>query len=488
MSSTHSQPFDHEHHAHGAHAGGGGGGGGAGHGGHGPGVPAAWLRPENIELPRGWGMPLTLVLGLIGLVCIGLTLAYPMLTGAGAEAAAPATVAAGEAAHAHSPADNAWKLALHSYHAGAMVPFGMAIGSLGLLLIFRLVNAGWVASIRRPLEAAASLVPLVLLLIAPTLLIEFAFSERTGALFHWRDPALRASDHLLQHKSGFLNDGFFLARLAVYFGVWTYLAYRLTSVSRRQDAAPNPALTARLGRTSAWGILVYALCVAFAGFDLLMGLDYHWFSTMFGVYTFAGAIFVSLALWALTLNVLAAGGRMQGFLTDEHRHDVGKLQIAFVIFWAYIAFSQYFLIWYANIPEETAWVLLRGGGSAKNEWTTVFWILALGHFIAPFLFLLWRDTKRRAVLLSLGCAWLILMHMVDMFWIVRPEVYKHEVMGLHDGVPVMGKIGLEWVDITGILGPVCLFLAVYVRRLASAKLVPINDPFMGEASHHKNYV
>lgn len=453
---------------------------GSGHG-HDHGVPAAWLAETNVTLPRGWGMPMSIVLALVGLVCIGLTLAYPTLSGDHAPAAEGVAAATD---HGHG----AWKHALHAYHAGAIVPLGMMVGSLGLVLIFTLVKAGWCASIKRPIEQAASLIPLGLLLIAPSLIVEFAMGGHAGELFHWRTPGLIEHDHLLAHKSGFMNDGFFLVRLALYFSVWTYLAWRLSGASKQQDTSPSVERAAKAGFTAAWGILVYALCVAFASFDLIMGLDHHWFSTMFGVYFFAGSIFVSIALWTLTLVVLHAGGRMQGWFTEEHRHDLGKLQIAFVIFWAYIFFSQYFLIWYANIPEETAWMMARGASSPENEWTNVFWALCIGHFIVPFLFLLWRNAKRSSLLLGGMCAWIILMHMVDVFWAIRPEVYKTVQTGVENGVPVMNKIGFAWVDVTGMIGPVCLFLAVYIRRLASARIVPVNDPYIAEAAGHKNYV
>lgn len=444
-------------------------------------VPAAWLKPENTTLPRGWGMPISIVLALVGVVLLVATVYFPFSKEVGGEVPA-----------------KAWKHAVASYHVGYVSTLGIMLGSLGLLLIFALVRAGWVASIKRPLEAAAGLLPLGLLLIAPQLVMEFAV--KAGSLWKWRTPGLVETDAVLAHKAGYLNDGFFLARLGVYFLIWCYLAWRFTSVSREQDKTGNPQLTAKLGFTSCWGILAFALATAFAGFDLLKSMDFHWFSTMFGVYFFAGNTLVAIAVWAVSLVVLRGTGRLKGFFTAEHRHDIGKLMVAFTIFWAYIAFSQYFLIWYANIPEETAWVLVRGGGTPANEWTVLFWILAIGHFIAPFLVLLWRGTKRASYLLAVVALWLCAMHVADMFWVIRPIVYMLEqpAGGAHAAVEGLaalqqvallpGKVGFEWVDITGVLAPICIFGAFYIRKLASAPIVAVNDPFLHEATRHKNVV
>jgi hypothetical protein len=423
------------------------------------------LREDNIQLPRNWGMTATIVLGIIGLVCIAATIAYPW-TQKGDNGVVPEKV---------------FSHALHSYHAGAAVPLTLMAGSLGLVLIFQLVRAGWCVGIRRPIEHAASLIPFGLVLLAPVFIFEFFIPERAGDLFKWRTPGLIETDHLLAHKAPFLNDTFFLIRVAIYFAVWTFISWKVIGPSFKQDKTNDPSLTVKAGWNSCWGILAYALCMAFAAFDLLMGLDFHWFSTMFGVYFFAGSIFAALALWSLTLIIIRSGGRLEGFYTGEHRHDLGKLTIAFTIFWAYIAFSQYFLIWYANIPEETAWVMARGGASQTNEWTPVFWTLALGHFVAPFLVLLWRNSKRNMLIFGFACVWLLAMHCVDMFWVVRPQVYKT----YNDG---MGKLGLSWVDITGMIGPLALFLAVYIRKLTTTRLVPVNDPYLHEAATHKNYV
>ena len=423
------------------------------------------LSQENTSAPSGWGRTFGLaMIGLGGLGCLA-TLAYPFVAGGEGDAAAKAQ-----------------KHAAASYHVGVMVALGLALGPMALVLIFNLVKAGWSVTLRRQLENMASLVWLPVLLLIPTIVVG---AIKPGILFKWMTPGLAEQDALLEHKLPFLNPVFFYIRLAVYALVWIYLGTRLLRYSREQDITGDKWITNKAGRTSAWGILVYALAVSFASFDLIKALDFHWFSTMFGVYFFAGNMVAGLSLLVLTLICIRRSGRLIGLVTDEHLHDLGKLCFAFTVFWAYIAFSQYFLIWYANIPEETAWVLLRGGGKITNEWTIVFWILLVGHFIVPFLFLLWRANKRSFTTLGIAASLLLVMHCLDMFWVIRPGVYALVPV---KGEIIPGKLGFSWVDITGLIGPVCLFLGFLAWKVGSNPLIPLRDPRLPEALHHKNYV
>jgi hypothetical protein len=208
-----------------------------------------------------------------------------------------------------------------------------------------------------------------------------------------------------------------------------------------------------------------------------MSMDYRFFSTMWGVYFFAGAAFSSIPLVVIMLARLRARGKLKGLVTEEHLHDLAKLMFAFTVFWAYIGFSQYFLIWYANIPEETSFFLARKTGG----WEHLSKFLVFGHFIVPFFILLWYRVRRSFVLLSIMAAWAILLEIVDIYWIVRPFVYAADPV---DKV----HLGGLWLDVVGILGPIALFTGLLIRKVGSGPLVCMNDPRLNEAIAHKNYV
>lgn len=357
------------------------------------------------------------------------------------------------------------KHALASYLVGFATALAMAIGSLGYVMIFQQTNAGWSAGLRRIYEAIASQFWVLAILFLPIALM-------AGKLYGWMDSAHAEHDPILQHKAPFLNPLRWYIGAAIYFIIWTFLGTTLYKWSRQQDQNGDKWLTAKARRLSAPGLLLFALSTAFASFDWLMSLDAHWFSTMFGVYYFAGSAMTATATCAVILAVLRLRGKLNGVITEEHFHDQGKLLVAFTIFWSYVTFFQYFLIWYSNIPEETHWFQIR----AENGWENVGMLLALGHFIVPFFFLLWRGVKRSTRGLMIVSAWMIVMQAADMFFVVRPIVYP-------DG------IGFNVIlDVLGVLAPVCIFLGFAVRKICSAPLVPVNDPRLHEALTHKNYV
>lgn len=357
------------------------------------------------------------------------------------------------------------KHALASYLVGYATALAMALGSLGYVMIFQQTNAGWSAGLRRIYEAIASQVWVMAILFLPVALM-------AGKMYGWMDPAHIEHDPILQHKAAFLNSTFWYIRAAVYFIIWTFLATRLYKWSRLQDQTGDKWLTARARRLSAPGLLLFALSLAFGAFDWLMSLDAHWFSTMFGVYYFAGCMVTATATCIIILGVLRLRGKLSGVITAEHFHDLGKLLVAFTIFWSYVAFFQYFLIWYSNIPEETMWFQIR----AQHGWEDVGMLLAIGHFAIPFFLLLWRGVKRSTRGLMIVAAWMILMQIADMFFVIRPAV-NHDAVGF-SFLP----------DVLGTLAPICIFLGFVVRKVCSAPLVPLKDPRMNEALEHKNYV
>jgi hypothetical protein len=206
-------------------------------------------------------------------------------------------------------------------------------------------------------------------------------------------------------------------------------------------------------------IPLFALSLTFGAFDWLMGLDFHWFSTMWGVYIFAGSALSSMCVLVLLVTALRSAGYLEGIVSIEHYHIMGKLMLAFTVFWAYIGFSQYMLIWYANIPEETIYFLRRNTGS----WNTLNIIMVIGHFFLPFIVLLFQGTKKRPLLLCAVAVWILLMHMLDMYIIVLPTYHK-------------AGASPHWLDLVCILAIGATLAAVFMKRLGDAPLWPLRDP------------
>ncbi len=366
------------------------------------------------------------------------------------------------------------KHALAAYEVGVFTVTAFSLGGMFWTMVFYLVNAGWTGTIRRQLENLMMMLPVCLAMIAVIVVVELASG---GVLLSWMgiDPA---TDHLLDVKKGFLNEPFFVVRFFIYAGLWMFLATSLWRNSIHQDATGDRMLTRKSRFMSAWGLPVFALSLAFFAFDFLMAMDYRFFSTMWGVYFFASCALGSIAVTLLILCILRSLGLLTGLVTKEHTHDLGKLLFGFTVFWAYIAFSQYFLIWYSNIPEETAWYVNRKVGG----WENVATLLVIGHFIIPFLILLFRDIKRNVAGAAILAAWIILMIVLDFLWIVRPMVYVGDMLDANPGPT-------GWIlDIAAIVGVLGIWFGFLLKRIAREPLVAKNDPRMPEALGHRNYV
>jgi hypothetical protein len=338
----------------------------------------------------------------------------------------------------------------------------ISLGALFFVLLQHCTRAGWSVVVRRVAEALAGNVWLMAVLLIPILL-------GMEHLYHWTDTAAAAHDPLLAGKVGFLNTNFFIARLVVYFVIWGVMASFLHRTSVAQDASGDPALTLRMERLSAPGMVLFALSLNFAAFDLLMSLDAHWFSTIFGVYYFAASVVAFFAVMPKILYALQMRGVLKNAVTVEHYHDIGKLMFAFVVFWAYIAFSQYMLIWYGNLPEETGWFLKRQTGG----WVTVSLLLIFGHFVVPFLLLVSRMIKRRPLLLAITGGYVAVMCWIDIYWLVIPEFS-----------PGVARFGL--LDILCMLGINGVFSAVALFRLSRHSVVAEKDPRLEESLVFEN--
>ena len=338
----------------------------------------------------------------------------------------------------------------------------ISLGALFFVLLQHCTRAGWSVVIRRVSEAVASNVWVMALLAIP---VVYGIPH----LYHWADAGAIAHDPLLAAKAGYLNPTFFVVRLVIYFLIWGGMASFLHRTSVAQDASGDPLLTLKMERLSPPGMLLFALTINFAAFDLLMSLDPHWFSTIFGVYYFSVAIVAFLAVMPKILYALQMRGVLPNAITVEHYHDIGKLLFGFLVFWAYIAFSQYMLIWYANIPEETEWFLKRQTGG----WATVSLILIFGHFVLPFVLLVSRKIKRRPLLLAITGGYVAAMVWIDVYWLVIPEFS-----------PGVARFGL--LDVLCFLGMNGVYSAFLLLRLRRHSVIPEKDPRLEESLAFEN--
>jgi len=338
----------------------------------------------------------------------------------------------------------------------------ISLGGLFFVLLQHCTRAGWSVVVRRVAEAVAANVWLMAVFAIPVVL-------GMNHLYPWTDAAAAAHDPLLAGKVGFLNPTFFVIRLIVYFLLWGLMASFLHRTSVAQDSSGESALTLRMERLSAPGMVLFALSINFAAFDLLMSLDPHWFSTIFGVYYFSVSVVAFLAVMPKILYALQSRGILKNAITVEHYHDFGKLLFGFNVFWAYIAFSQYMLIWYGNIPEETEWFLKRQTG----DWATVSLILIFGHFVLPFLLLVSRAIKRRPALLAVTGGYVAAMCWVDLYWLVIPEFS-----------PGVARFGL--LDILCFLGLNGLWSAGLLLRLRRHSVIAEKDPRLEESLTFEN--
>jgi hypothetical protein len=336
---------------------------------------------------------------------------------------------------------------------------GVALGSMALLMVQHLSGGAWGIVIRRPLEAATSTIPAMAVLFVPIALGMHSLYEWTheGAL---NDPMIAA-------KAAYLNTTFFLARALFYFVVWTAMSQLLLKWSREQDQTGDPAYAKKLSVLSGGGLVVYALTVNFSITDWLMSVNPHWFSTMWGPLFMVGQGLAALALTINVLVLLMGSAPMDRVLNASHFHDLGKLLFAFLMLWAYLTFSQFLIVYSANLAEEVPHYLVRSQGG--YQYITIALIFL--HFIVPYSLLLSRDVKRGITRLRLIAAWLILMRIVDYYWQVAPE--------FHD------TLSLSVIDLALPIALGGIFLTLYAMRLKSQPLLPVHDEGLEKAlTHH----
>ena len=367
----------------------------------------------------------------------------------------------------------------------------LSIGGVFWTLLHNVSNSGWGTSVRRVFENLGSTYGWMILFCIPLL-----FPQVNQYLYEWMNihreghgnvkEHLHHANHLLYNKYWYMNQTFWYGRAIFYIVGLTAVIYGLRKLSTDQDTDPNPGVKRLLKARfhSTYTLILFALTITFTGFDFMMGLDYKWFSTMWGVYLFAGSALNSMAVIILVAAWLRSKGHLKHVTGPEHFHIMGKLLFAFTVFWAYITFSQYFLIWYANITEETSYFLIRNTGN----WNIAMIALVFLHFVVPFVILLQAWLKKNPKLLSIMAAYTLVMHVLDHYLIAIPErgislgKINPEVFGaIQPSIP-----NAFWGDIFAFVTIGSAFLFFLLRSLGQHSLYPNRDPRILESANMSN--
>jgi hypothetical protein len=334
--------------------------------------------------------------------------------------------------------------------------FTLCAGCFFWTIVHHATDAEWSVVVRRQLENIALLLAVLAVFFLPIVLLRHH-------LYEWMNIP-PGTEPALDSKRGYLSLGFFIVRAVLFLGFFILASQLLRRFSVRQDKDGNPQFTIWMRKVAFASLPLFALCLTFGAFDWLMSLNYRWFSTMFGVYIFAGTAGSSMSLLVLVITALRNAGYLKNVVTPEHYHIMGKWMFAFCVFWAYIGFGQYMLIWYANMPEETQYFLIRN----TESWWWLSMLLVIGRFFGPFAILLLRSIKKRPHQLCYVAGWILCMQLLDMYIVVLPALHGTGVhLSIWDFVPLAG------------IGATLGF--VYLRLVGQTSLFPIRDPRLIES-------
>lgn len=335
----------------------------------------------------------------------------------------------------------------------------LVVGSLFLVALEYLVGADWSTPLRRIPEFLTAL-------ILPLSIMAIPFVFFLHDLYHWTHADAMAADNILSQKLPYLNEPFFIIRIAVIFLLWYLFYFLFTRNSQKQDDSGDQNLTKKNIRLSAIFVFVFAATVTTIAIDWIMSLEAHWFSTIFGVYYFAGTIVTALSLTAFVGVNLFQRKLLHPRMKIDSFYSLGTMIFAFNVFWAYIAFSQYLLIWYANLPEETFWFIDR----MQHGWGTVSIVLIVVHFIIPFFILLTRAVKTNINVLRFMGIWMLFAHYLDLYWLIMPTFSKTEVV-------------FGWMELGFPLIPAGFAMFVFAWQSRKKNLVPVKDPKLERGLH-----
>lgn len=405
---------------------------------------ASNIPNDNVTIPASWrGMAPMLVAA--GAVCVLLSIGLCYFAGSKDDPSA------------------GFRVFFHSYLANYMFCLSFCLGALFFVMVQHLARAGWSASIRRLAELFSATIPLWALLFVPILAMVW-FSD-SPALYEWnvgRDAGLPA---IVEAKLDYLNPFWFTLRVFVYFAVWIACARLYFNMSRKQDDTGDTEITIKLQRWAGPLIMVFALALNFGAFDMMMSTDAAWFSTIYGVYLFAASMLSFFAVMIITCYVLQRNGRIEKLVNTEHFHDMSKFQFGFIVFWGYIAFSQFLLYWYGNIPEETLWYKHR----MDHGWQYVGLLLIALHFAIPFLGTMSRHVRRNRGVMAGWAGFILLVHWIDLMFLIMP----HELIPV-SAMMIIGHL-VCWV------GMASLFLALFLYRVGDTPIVATKDPWLPDS-------
>ncbi|MDL1892796.1 hypothetical protein FBQ87_07895 [Sphingobacteriales bacterium CHB3] len=337
-----------------------------------------------------------------------------------------------------------------SYLYGYLFWMGLTLGCLGILILHHLVSGSWGHVVQRYVESGARTLPYMALLFIPIII-------GMNQLYPWTNH--EGLEHVVEKKLGYLNVPFFLVRQVIYFGFWSLVAYWLSKNSRLQDQNGDVHLTRKMKIFSGPSIVFFVITATLASVDWMMSLEPEWYSTMYGVGRIVGAVLTALAFCIVLVRWLGDKKPLADILTTRHIHHLGNLLMAFTVLWAYIAFSEFLIIWSGNLPEDNMWHIRR----MNSEWSVFAVVLIVGHFAVPFALLLSRGLKRHIEPLSRIAVGVLVMRLVDLYWLVYPAFNNHE---LH----------FHWLSLAAPAAIGGIWLWLFIGQLKSQPLLPLNDP------------
>jgi hypothetical protein len=329
---------------------------------------------------------------------------------------------------------------------------GLTLGCLGIFFLHNVVGGNWGVAIRRLVESGLKTLPLMFALAIP---IFFAL----GILYKWTDASYRAEHFAVGHKAAYLNPTWFIARTVIYFAIWLFSGFRILKMANEHDRTGNRELFLKIKRRSAPALLVFVVTTTLAFIDWIMSLEPDWYSTIYGWMFTVGQVLLTFSFLVAVLVLLSKREPFASFLTRQHYHDIGNLMLAFTMLWAYMSFAQFLIIWAENLPDEIPWYVRRFSGG----WGYIAWTIAIFHFFVPFYLLLLRFIKKHPSRLRTLALWIIVMRMLDVFWIVAPAFRQR---------------GLEfyWSDLFALVGLGGVWLALFIFNLKSRPLLASHDP------------
>ena len=330
---------------------------------------------------------------------------------------------------------------------------GLALGCLGIFFLHNVVGGNWGVAVRRLVESGLKTLPLVFLFALPILI--FALPT----LYAWTDATYRHEHFATGHKEAYLNPIWFSIRTLIYFVIWYFSSRAILNMADEHDRTGNVALFKKIKARSAPALLVFVVTTTLAFIDWIMSLEPDWYSTIYGWMFTVGQVLLTFSFLVAVLVLLSKREPFASFLTRQHYHDLGNLMLAFTMLWAYMSFAQFLIIWAENLPDEIPWYVRRFSGG----WGYIAWTISIFHFFVPFFLLLLRFIKKHPSRLRTLAIWIILMRVLDVFWIVEPAFRQR---------------GLEvyWTDLVALIGLGGIWLAFFIRNLKSRPLLASNDP------------